>query len=84
VSQNHKMAIARVLGIVMLWIFTLLPVNSIAQDDKAAPDKLLVGVVDAPPFATRGRPMIRNYVKVDDLVDRVIEGLRKAGLADLK
>ncbi|MGB5745964.1 MAG: hypothetical protein WBM69_03215, partial [Desulfobacterales bacterium] len=33
-----------------------------------------------PNFATRGRGMISNYVKVEDLIDKVIEGLRKAGL----
>jgi len=53
VSQNHKMAIVRVLGIVTLLIVTLLPVNALAQDDNAAPDKLLVGVVDAPPFSMK-------------------------------
>ncbi|MGB5749818.1 MAG: hypothetical protein WBM69_22770 [Desulfobacterales bacterium] len=37
-----------------------------------------------PDFATRGRGMISRYVKVDDLVDKIIEGLAKAGLADLE
>jgi adenylate cyclase len=37
-----------------------------------------------PDFATRGRLLISRYVKVDDLVDTIIEGLRKAGLVDLK
>ena len=37
-----------------------------------------------PDFATRGRWLISRYVKVDDLVDTIIEGLRKAGLADLE
>ena len=37
-----------------------------------------------PEFATRGRRLISNYVKVDDLVDTIIEGLRKAGLADIE
>ena len=37
-----------------------------------------------PDFATRGRRLISHYVKVDDLVDTIIEGLRKAGLADLE
>ena len=36
-----------------------------------------------PDFATCGRLLIKRYVKVDDLVDTIIEGLRKAGLADL-
>lgn len=37
-----------------------------------------------PDFATRGRWMISRYVKVDHLVDTVIEGLRKAGLSDIE
>jgi adenylate cyclase len=37
-----------------------------------------------PDFATRGRWLISRYVKVDDLIDTLIEGLRKAGLADLE
>jgi adenylate cyclase len=37
-----------------------------------------------PDFATRGRTLISRYVKVDGLVDAIIEGLRKAGLADLE
>jgi len=55
VSQNHKMFMARVLGIVALWIFTLLAVNAIAQDDNAAPSKVVVGVVDAPPFTMKAK-----------------------------
>jgi polar amino acid transport system substrate-binding protein len=53
VSQNHRMVIARVLSIVTLWIFTLSPVNAIAQGDSAAPNKVLVGVGDVPPFAMK-------------------------------
>jgi len=53
VSQNHKMVIVRVLGILALWIFTLLSVNALAQDDSVPPDKVLVGVIDAPPFAMK-------------------------------
>jgi len=37
-----------------------------------------------PDFATRGRSLISRYLKVDDLVDTIIAGLRKAGLADLE
>jgi len=37
----------------------------------------------APDFATRGRRMIRRYVKVEALVDSIIEGLKKAGLGDI-
>ena len=37
-----------------------------------------------PDFAARGRRLIGRYVKVDGLIDRVVEGLRKAGLADIE
>ena len=37
-----------------------------------------------PDFSTSGRLLICRYVKIDDLVDKIIEGLRKAGLADLE
>jgi adenylate cyclase len=37
-----------------------------------------------PNFATRGRWLIGRYVKVDDSIDMLIEGLQKAGLSDLK
>jgi len=36
-----------------------------------------------PDFATRGRWLISRYVKVDDLIDKIIDGLEKAGLADI-
>jgi len=35
-------------------------------------------------FATQGRLLIDRYVKVEDLVDAIIQGLLKAGLADLE
>jgi ABC-type amino acid transport substrate-binding protein len=50
VLQNRKLGIAKIAGIVTLLVVTLLSVNTLARDDKAVPDKLLVGVVDAPPF----------------------------------
>jgi hypothetical protein len=37
-----------------------------------------------PDFSTQGRLLISRYVKVDDLVDTIIEGLRQAGLADIE
>ncbi len=37
-----------------------------------------------PDFATRGRWIINRYVKVNALIDKVIEGLQKAGLADIE
>ena len=37
-----------------------------------------------PNFAARGRLLIGRYVKVDEIIDTIIEGLRKAGLADIE
>ena len=37
-----------------------------------------------PDFATHGRRLVGRYVKVDGLTDRIIEGLRKAGLVDIE
>jgi adenylate cyclase len=37
-----------------------------------------------PDFAAQGRQLISHYVKVDDLVDTIVEGLRQAGLVDLE
>jgi polar amino acid transport system substrate-binding protein len=54
VSRDWKeTVVVIVLGVVALWIFTLLPVNALAQDEKTAPDKVLAGVVDVPPFAMK-------------------------------
>jgi adenylate cyclase len=36
-----------------------------------------------PDFATRGRWLVSRYVKVDDLVDRILADLKKAGLDDI-
>jgi adenylate cyclase len=44
---------------------------------KAAADELLELVPD---FTSRGRALIGKYLKVDDVIDDVIEGLQKAGL----
>jgi adenylate cyclase len=51
------------------------------QEARTAVGELLELVPD---FASRGRRLIGNYVKVDDLTERLIEGLRKAGLADIE
>jgi ABC-type amino acid transport substrate-binding protein len=53
VPQNLRTVIVGVLAISALWIFTLLAVNATAQDDNAAPGKVLVGVIDAPPFTMK-------------------------------
>jgi ABC-type amino acid transport substrate-binding protein len=44
------MIIVRIVGIVTLLIVTLSSVKALSKDDNSAPDKLLVAVVDAPPF----------------------------------
>jgi ABC-type amino acid transport substrate-binding protein len=53
VAQNIKTVIIRVLGISALWIFVFSPGSAIAQSDIAAPGKVLVGVIDAPPFTMK-------------------------------
>lgn len=43
--------------------------------------KVAVRLVDAKPdFPSRGRILIGKYIKFEDIVDRMIEGLNKAGL----
>ena len=37
-----------------------------------------------PNFRHRAHRMIGRYVKVDDLIDKIIVGLQKAGLGDLE
>ena len=37
-----------------------------------------------PDFATRGRSLMSRYIKVDALIDEIIEGLQKAGLTDIE
>ena len=51
------------------------------QEARTAVGELLELVPD---FATQGRRLIGRYVKVDGLIARVVEGLRKAGLADIE
>ena len=48
------------------------------NEAKTATSQLLALVPD---FETRGRGLISRYVKVDTLVDNMMEGLRKAGLS---
>jgi len=50
-SQKHTMVMAKFVGIVSLWVVTLLPVSAHSQGDSDAPDKLLVGTIVAPPFS---------------------------------
>ena len=52
-SQNHRMVIARVLGIITLWIFVFSPVSASAKDDRAMQDKVVVAVAEVPPFAMK-------------------------------
>jgi polar amino acid transport system substrate-binding protein len=49
------MVIARVLGIITLWIFTLSSVNAIAQEHSATPNRVMVAVAEVPPFAMKAK-----------------------------
>jgi len=51
--RNHQIVIKRVSGIVALWVVMLLSVNVLAHDERAVPQKLLVGTMVAPPFAMK-------------------------------
>ncbi len=51
-----------------------------AREAKTAVGELLEMVPD---FAAKSRRLIGNYVKVDDLVDKIIEGLQMVGLENL-
>jgi len=51
------------------------------EEAKKAIDQLLKLV---PNFRRRAHPMIGSYVKVDDLIDKIIVGLQKAGLGGLE
>jgi adenylate cyclase len=69
-----------------LFLYPVMRAAALAQmgrerEAKAAVDELLRLVPD---FATCGRRLIGVYVKVDQVADAIIEGLRKAGLADLE
>jgi len=51
------------------------------QEARTAVDQLLKL---EPDFAGQARQLISHYVKVDDLIDKIIEGLQKVGLDDLE
>jgi hypothetical protein len=51
------------------------------KEAKTAVGELLKLVPD---FTAQGRRLLGRYVKVEDLIDMISEGLRKAGLDDLK
>jgi hypothetical protein len=46
-------------------------------EGKQAVEQLLVL---KPDFPSRGRKLIKHYIKFDDIVEKMIEGLAKAGL----
>jgi hypothetical protein len=48
------------------------------EDARAELDEL---VARKPDFPSRGRTLIGRFVKLPDLMERVVEGLQKAGLA---
>jgi ABC-type amino acid transport substrate-binding protein len=47
------MIMARIVGIIILWVVTLLPVNAHSQDVSVAPDKLLVGTIFKTPASMK-------------------------------
>ena len=59
---------------------TLRPLGK--EDEARTAVKQLLELV--PDFARRGRWLVSRYVKVDDLVDRILADLEKAGLSDIE
>ncbi len=53
VAQNHKKRVARVVGIAVLWVVTVLPAQARAQEGSVTPGKLRVGTIDEPPAAMK-------------------------------
>jgi ABC-type amino acid transport substrate-binding protein len=64
-TQNKKMAVARVIGIAMIWTFTLFPSESFAKADNGKPTKLIVGTMDAAPFAMKTADGVWEGLSVD-------------------
>ena len=64
-TQNNKMAVARVIGIAMIWTFTLFPSESFAKADNGKPAKLIVGTMDAAPFAMKTADGVWEGLSVD-------------------
>ncbi len=64
-TQNNKMAVARVIGIAMIWAFTLFPSESFSQVNNGKPAKLIVGTMDAAPFAMKTADGVWKGLSVD-------------------
>ena len=56
---------------------TLGLLGRIREGKKAVEDLLKL----KPDFSTRGRVLIKHYIKFDDILARIIEGLNKVGLS---
>ena len=59
------MAVARVIGIAMIWAFTLFPSESFSQVNNGKPAKLIVGTMDAAPFAMKTADGVWKGLSVD-------------------
>jgi len=53
VAQNHKANIARFLGMLAVLAYTLQPLQAFGLDDQDSGQRLMVGVVNAPPFVMK-------------------------------
>ena len=67
-----------------LYIDPMIRAAALGQMGRAHEAEIAVGEMLelVPDFSTNSRRLVGNYVKVDDLVDKIIEGLQKAGLVD--
>lgn len=57
--------------------FILGQLGRLEEGKQAAEDLLKL----KPDFSSRGRVLIRHYIKFEEIVERVIDGLRKVGLS---
>ena len=69
-----------------LYLDTLMRAAALGQLERQDEAKTALGrlLELEPDFATRARWLLNRYVKVDDLIDSLMVGLRKAGLTDPK
>jgi len=84
-EYEDALAEARKFNFPELYLDPMMRAAALGQLGRVREAKTAVGELleMAPDFAAKSRRLIGNYVKVDDLVDAIIEGLQKAGMADL-
>ena len=69
-----------------LYLDPMMRAAALGKLGREAEAKTAIGqlLILEPEFAARGRQLVGRYVKVDELVDQIVDGLREAGLADAR